>query len=144
MQRTFGRVQQALPTFAGRSSVSSWIHGIAYHLYVDWRRVQQRTEPRPDEWWEACPSPHAAPDQLVAQADLSNAVYAAVDQLDPDQRDCVHLHYYQGLTLQETADAMEVAISTVKYRLRQALVQLQKQLGSSDPAAKSSTDLKAL
>jgi RNA polymerase sigma-70 factor (ECF subfamily) len=28
-QRTFGRVWQALPTFAGRSSVSSWMHSIA-------------------------------------------------------------------------------------------------------------------
>jgi RNA polymerase sigma-70 factor, ECF subfamily len=34
-QRTFGRVWQALPTFAGRSTFSSWIHGIAHHVYVD-------------------------------------------------------------------------------------------------------------
>src|SRR6185503_6946257 len=47
-QRTFARVQQALPTFAGRSSISSWIHGIAYHLYVDWRRAASRVESRPD------------------------------------------------------------------------------------------------
>ena len=33
-QRTFGRVWQALPSFAGRSSVSSWIHGIAYHRRI--------------------------------------------------------------------------------------------------------------
>src|SRR4249919_3572556 len=33
-QRTFGRVWQALPTFAGRSSFSSWIHGIAHHVYL--------------------------------------------------------------------------------------------------------------
>src|SRR6478609_9396765 len=55
-QRTFSRVQQALPTFAGRSSIGSWIHGIAYHIYVDWRRAERRTEPRPDVWWDARPS----------------------------------------------------------------------------------------
>src|ERR1035438_10872783 len=49
-QRTFGRVQQALPSFAGRSSVSSWMHSIAYHVYVDWRRSDRHTEPRSDEW----------------------------------------------------------------------------------------------
>ncbi len=49
-QRTFARVWQALPTFAGRSSFSSWIHGIAHHVYVDWRRANHRTEPRSDEW----------------------------------------------------------------------------------------------
>ena len=35
-----------------------------------------------------------------------------------------------GLTLQETADAMGVATSTVKYRLRQALIELQRKLSS--------------
>src|SRR5215471_12727968 len=49
-QRTFGRVWQALPSFAGCSSVGSWIHGIAYHVYVDWRRANGRIESRPNEW----------------------------------------------------------------------------------------------
>jgi len=40
----------------------------------------------------------------------------------------VQLHYYQELTLQETADALSVATSTVKYRLRQAVAELQKRL----------------
>src|SRR5437868_3088708 len=50
-QQTFSRVWKALPGFAGRSSVASWMHGIAYHVYVDWRRTGFRTEPRSDEWW---------------------------------------------------------------------------------------------
>ena len=49
-----------------------------------------------------------------------------MDALDADVRATVHLHYYQGLTLQETADALGIATSTVKYRLRQALADLQK------------------
>ena len=125
-QRVFARVPQALRTFAGRSSVASWIHGIAHHVYVDWRRADRRTEPRPDEWWEAQPSSEAWPDELAARADLARTLYASVDTLDADLRETVNLHYYQALTLQETADAMGVATSTVKYRLRQALVELQK------------------
>jgi len=31
----------------------------------------------------------------------------------------VHLHYYQGLSLRETAQVLGVATSTVKYRLRE-------------------------
>ena len=56
------------------------------------------------------------------------AVYGSVDELEPDLRQTVQLHYYQGLTLQETADALGVATSTVKYRLRQALTELQRKL----------------
>jgi len=143
-QRTFGRVQQALPSFAGRSSVASWIHGIAYHIYVDWRRANRRTEPRSDEWWAARASSEPSPAELAARSDLARTLYACVDRLDADLRESVHLHYYQGLTLQETADAMDVATSTVKYRLRQAVDELQRKL-SADPAGpKQNQDLKTV
>jgi RNA polymerase sigma-70 factor (ECF subfamily) len=129
-QRTFGRVWQALPTFAGRSSVSSWMHSIAYHVYVDWRRADRHTEPRSNEWWAARPATEPWPDEIVALADSAAAVYGSVEKLEPDLRHTVQLHYYQNLTLQETADAMGVATSTVKYRLRQALTELQRKLAS--------------
>src|SRR5258708_1342314 len=115
-QRTFGRVWQALPTFKGRASVGSWIHGIAYHTYVDWRRANNHTEPRPADWWAERVSADPGPDEIAARNDLATTLYAAVDRLPPELRDTVHLHYYQGLTLQETAEAMGVATSTVKYR----------------------------
>ena len=129
-QRTFGRVWQALPTFAGRSSVSSWMHSIAYHVYVDWRRADRHTEPRSNEWWAARPTSEARPDEIVALADSAAAVYGSVEELEPDLRHTVQLHYYQNLTLQETADAVGVATSTVKYRLRQALTELERKLAS--------------
>jgi RNA polymerase sigma-70 factor, ECF subfamily len=127
-QRTFSRVWQALPTFAGRSSVGSWIHSIAYHVYVDWRRADHHTEPRSSEWWAARAATEATPDEVAAQTDLATTVHGMVGGLEPELRDTVQLHYYQDLTLQETADAIGVATSTVKYRLRQALADLQKKL----------------
>jgi RNA polymerase sigma-70 factor (ECF subfamily) len=141
-QRTFVRVQQSLPSFAGRSSVSSWIHGIAYHVYVDWRRTSYRTEPRSDEWWSACVSNETSPDEAAAQSDLARRLYASVDRLEADLRESVHLHYYQELTLQETADAMDVATSTVKYRLRQALNGLKREFSDEAGQTKSPVNLK--
>jgi len=141
-QRTFSRVWEALPTFAGRSSFSSWIHGIAHHVYVDWRRAN-RLEPRSDEWWGARVAGGPAPDETVASADLAATIFAMVDNLESDLRDTVHLHYYQELTLQETADALGVATSTVKYRLRQALAELQKRLSKDRQPLKVPTPAKA-
>jgi len=129
-QRTFSRMWQALPTFAGRSSVGSWVHSIAHHVYVDWRRADRHTEPRSSEWWAARPSQEALPDEIAAHRDMAATVYGSVDELEPDLRHTVQLHYYQDLTLQETADAMGVATSTVKYRLRQALAELQRKLAA--------------
>ena len=132
-QRTFSRVWESLPTFSGRSSVGSWIHSIAYHTYVDWIRVNNRTEARPNDWWAGRASSEAGPDEIASRNDLAASVYAAVDRLAPELRDTVHLHYFQELTLQETAEAMGVATSTVKYRLRQALGELEDKV-KSDPA----------
>jgi RNA polymerase sigma-70 factor (ECF subfamily) len=127
-QRTFSKMWQALPSFASRASVSSWVHSIAYHVFVDWRRMDRHTEPRPTEWWTAQPSSSAGPDDVLANRDLAARLYSAVDALETTLRETVHLHYYQELTLEETADAMNVATSTVKYRLRLALKELQKQM----------------
>jgi len=129
-QRTFERAWKALPGFAGRSSLSSWMHGIAYHTYVDWQRGNHRTESRSEAWWtdQVCGGP--GPDVLAARHDLAATLYASVERLSPDLRETIHLHYYQELTLQETADAMSVATSTVKYRLRQALGELEKQMNA--------------
>src|SRR5512133_1161559 len=143
-QRTFARVWQALPSFAGRSSVGSWIHSIAYHTYVDWRRGNHHSEPRPDQWWagRVCGAPR--PDELAARRDMAARIYTLVDALPAELRETVHLHYYQDLTLQETAAAMGVATSTVKYRLRQALSELETEIDADPTRADSPTNLKTI
>jgi RNA polymerase sigma-70 factor (ECF subfamily) len=130
-QRTFGRVWQALPGFSGRASVGSWIHSIAYNCYVDWRRASRPTEDRSPEWWASCAASDPGPDESASRNDLSAVTYAAVDQLPAELRETIHLHYYQELTIQETADALGIATSTVKYRVRQALQDLEQKLGAS-------------
>ena len=130
-QRAFIRVAQALPSFAGRSTINTWIHSIAYRIYLDWRRANHRTESRSDEWWAARASRNLPPDRMVEQADLAGCVFASVEKLDPEIRAAVHLHYYQGLSLQETAEAMDIAPGTVKYRLRQAVGELQRELAEN-------------
>jgi RNA polymerase sigma factor (sigma-70 family) len=98
---------------------------------VDWRRASRPVEPRSTEWWASCVSSDPAPDEIASRKDLAATTYAAVDRLQSELRETIHLHYYQELTIQETADAMGVATSTVKYRLRQALAELESELSSS-------------
>src|SRR5262245_19739868 len=88
-QRTFSKVWQALPSFAAKSSVTSWIHSIAYHAFIDWRRMDRHTEPRPTEWWTAQPSGTAGPDDVLATRDLSARLYSAVDALENSLRETV-------------------------------------------------------
>jgi len=126
-QQTFAKAWQSMDRFAGRSTVSAWLHGIAYHVFVDGLRRRKPTESRDEEWWAACPDPFGHFAEL-ADRDSVAAVWRAADQLPDELRQTVHLHYYQELTLQETAHALGIAVSTVKHRLQTGIGHLQELL----------------
>jgi RNA polymerase sigma-70 factor (ECF subfamily) len=60
---------------------------------------------------------------------LAQRLYKAVGRLDEDKKHVVHLHYYQGLSIRETAKVLNIATSTVKYRLREVFKALRVKLG---------------
>ena len=49
MQETFYRAVKNIDRFDGRSSVYTWLCGIAKHLYYDSLRRRKPTEPLPEE-----------------------------------------------------------------------------------------------
>jgi len=129
-QQTFVKVWSSLESFAGRSKFSTWLHAIAHNIYIDWqRRGPSGVRNYPDPWWDECIDTNPGPSTDAADRQTAQRLYEAVDQLDEDQRHVVHLHYYQGLSIRETAKVLNVATSTVKYRLREVLRILRIRLG---------------
>jgi RNA polymerase sigma-70 factor (ECF subfamily) len=121
-QRTFVKVWASLDGFAGRSRFSTWLYRVAYNTYVDWqRRNRGGIQSQTDHWWQACADTKPGPLANAAERQLAQCLYEAVDRLDEDKKHVVHLHYYQGLSIRETAKVLDVAKSTVKYRLREVL-----------------------
>ncbi len=127
-QKTFRKVWLSLSSFQSRSNFSTWVHSIAHHVYVDWRRGRPAPLPQSDQWWHTQPDTGPGPFESVATRDAAEHLYAQVEKLDEEARETVHLHYYQGLTLEQTAEILSVAVSTVKYRLRRALDYLREHL----------------
>jgi RNA polymerase sigma-70 factor (ECF subfamily) len=120
-ERTFFKIWTSMSNYGGRSSFSTWLHSIAHHVYVDWRRKRNPGQSQPPEWWETLPCPEPNPFESLAERDLAIRLYRLVDTLDEETRALVHLHYYQDLSIREVSEALNIATSTVKYRLRQAL-----------------------
>ena|SRR5687767_767868 len=129
-QKTFSKVWASLPAYRGHSHFATWVHSIAHHVYVDSRRAKQLPT-EPENWWTDQPDQAPGPFEAVAQREQAEQLYALVARLDEDERDAVHLHYYQGLTLDQTAEVLSVAVSTVKYRLRRALDFLRRHVPDS-------------
>jgi RNA polymerase sigma-70 factor (ECF subfamily) len=66
-----------------------------------------------------------------ARLDLTHAL----DQLNVEQRAAVALHYYQDLSVEETARTLKVPVDTVKSRLKSALRRLRELTGSEEAFA---------
>ena len=61
-------------------------------------------------------------------ADERLALERAIVTLPPEQREVIHLHVFEGMTLKETADATGESINTVASRYRYALERLRHEL----------------
>lgn len=119
-QQTFLKVWSSLDGFKGRSKFSTWLYRIAHNTFIDWqRRNTSGIQSNTDRWWKEYTNKNSGPFANVAERQLTQRLYEAVDQLDEDKKHVVHLHYYQGLSLRETAKVLGIATSTVKYRLRE-------------------------
>ena len=72
-------------------------------------------------------------DMWVAQVDVDRVVdldgaLTKLETLDPRQGQIVELHYFGGLTLEETAAALDFSLATVKRDLRVARAWLAAEL----------------
>lgn len=56
------------------------------------------------------------------------ALYAAIRALPPDQRAAIALHHFEGLSVAETAVALDAPVGTIKTRLMHARLKLRAAL----------------
>ena len=136
-QQTFLKVWSSFDGFAGRSRFSTWLYRIAHNTFLDWlRKNVGNIQARPDEWWQECIDQDPGPFANLAERQVALRLYEAVDELDEDKKHVVHLHYYQGLSLRETAKVLNIATSTIKYRLREVFKILRIKLGFPETGLK--------
>jgi RNA polymerase sigma-70 factor (ECF subfamily) len=112
-------------TWQGRDP-QAWLVTIARNLVADYfKSARQRLEHsvgdiHDHDRVDADPSPAR---QLIA-AEVAAALRTAIDGLSPEQRQCVELRYFAGLTVAETAAAMgrnDGAVKALQYRAVRAL-----------------------
>ncbi|MCW2497118.1 sigma-70 family RNA polymerase sigma factor [Jatrophihabitans sp.] len=114
-QETYARAFTSLHRFAGRSSVRTWLLGIARHVCADAVRsaVRERALPAERERHGSDPAD-------------SVALRALLDGLDPDRREAFVLTQIVGLSYAEAADVCSCPVGTIRSRVaraRDALVQ---------------------
>ena len=127
-QDTFVKVWSSLESYRTSFKFTTWIYTIAYRTYVDRQRKKKYISCLPDEWWREGTDNN--PGHLEEEADrqMAQNLYEAVERLDEGKKLVVYLHYYQGVSLRETAKVLDIATSTVKYRLREVIKILRSEI----------------
>lgn len=129
VQETWVRAARRLDSFAWRSSLGTWLTGIAVNVCRDLiRRRQARLRPVPIETAEAS-EPAAGPPAGGLRIDLERAIA----QLPHRYRQVLVLHDVEGLTHREISDLLDIEIGTSKSQLHQARKAMRQRLALGAP-----------
>src|SRR4051794_14099033 len=108
-QETYARAFTSLHRFAGRSSVRTWLLGIARYVCADAVRLAVRERAHP-----------AKPERLAPDPGEQVALRDLLDGLDSDRREAFVLTQIVGLSYAEAADVCKCPVGTIRSRVARA------------------------
>jgi len=146
---TLYEVWKAPAKFRGESQFSTWLIGIARNkVLMHWRgRKPDADHDDVADLAEQLASDAPGAFEQMAQNQRADGVRTCVDKLKADFRECVHLVFYEGMSLAEVAGVQGCPENTVKTRLfhaRQKLknclrMVIEREGGKLAPAAGSTS-----
>ncbi len=136
-QEVFLRVFRTIHRFRGHSALRTWIYRIAVNQVRNrqrwWRRRHRGDQVSLDEHLlrhgdVPVRSNVMAPDRMFANHELAERLQAALERLPFEQRTAIVLREIEGLSYDEIAFTLQLAVGTVKSRLTRARQALRAEL----------------
>lgn len=127
-QMTFVQAFEGLGRFARRSSLRTWLFGIAHHRCLDLLKIHRRRQkrfPLMDELPERPAPVETSEDHLAARSRIG-ALGECLRQLAPHIRAAVLLRFQQGLTYEEMSRLEGERPATLQARVVRALPVLRR------------------
>ena len=132
-QETFVRVYRGLGGFRGGARFSTWLHRVAYNVFVNHAGRSRRRDLLADQAGHAGfdePSSGAVADQGAADgALLRYDLERAMSVLRPAEIAALTLSYVQLLSHEEIAEVLDCPVGTVKSHVTRGKDKLRAQLG---------------
>ncbi|HUF01594.1 MAG TPA: sigma-70 family RNA polymerase sigma factor [Gaiellaceae bacterium] len=125
-QEVFLRVYQGLAGFSLRSRFTTWLFQVTKNRVLDELRALER-RPRAVVALEDIP-PLEVVDAPAERAETIDAVWRAVEVLNPDLKMALLLRDVVGLPYSEIAETLEITLATVKWRIYKAREEVQAAL----------------
>ena len=122
-QEVFLRVFQGLPSFSLRSKFTTWLFQVTKNRVLDELRASER-RPRAVVALDDI-APLEIVDAPLERIEAIDAVWRAVEELNVDLKMALLLRDVVGMSYTEIADALEVTLATVKWRIYKAREEVQ-------------------
>jgi RNA polymerase sigma-70 factor (ECF subfamily) len=103
-----------------KGTPATWMFSIARNLRIDRLRKEVCWQELSDEVAEATPSEEAPPEDTASERQRQVRVHTVLAALPDEQREVVTLAFIDGLSHNEIAARLSLALGTVKSRLRLA------------------------
>ena len=135
-QEVFLRVFRTIHRFRGQSSLRTWIYRIAVNQARNrhrfWRRRHRADQVSLDQHvamhGDVFSGVGPTPERVLAQKELAERLRVALNRLPFDQRTAIVLREVDGLSYEEIAYSLQLAVGTVKSRLTRARQALRAEL----------------
>jgi RNA polymerase sigma factor (sigma-70 family) len=132
LQQTFLQLHRARNDFRAGAQLRPWLFTIALNLKREYFRRSARRPEAPLEL-DGRSDPAVGP-RGVEQLDAAQALWSALDRIQPDQREVIVLHWFEGLSFPEVSELLGVSVAAVKVRAHRGYVALRALLGGNRDA----------
>jgi RNA polymerase sigma-70 factor (ECF subfamily) len=129
-QETLIRAWRDLPGLRDPDRFDAWLHRLVVRTCLNLIRHRRH---RPIEV-EITPLDVPSVDDESGQIADREAIDEGLRCIPPEWRAIVVLHFYVGLSLPETAQALGLPVGTVKSRLHRSLTTMRAAIGLEDPS----------
>jgi len=135
-QEAFLRLHRALPEFRGDSRVSTWLYRTVTRLAIDFMRRERlkrrlffsRRDEDDFDPVDLASDPRDNPERDLNGKQAVRRLRQALGRLSPRQRAIFTLRHYEGMSLREIAELLDIEEGTVKTHLHRAVTALRSEL----------------
>jgi RNA polymerase sigma-70 factor, ECF subfamily len=141
-QETFSAAWEKIGGFTGASSLSTWLHRIAYRKFLDTcrhrkKKINGHSSDKIDH--VICQSPPPLEEALAIEE--FEQLHQAINCLKPAEKSVIVFYYLQGLSHQEVADVTGEPSGTVRWRARRALENLREWFNGKEKHGRKPTTI---
>lgn len=129
MQDTFVAIWRNAKQYAGSSTVSTWMFGIARYKMLDWLRIHYKSSEREVAWSEELADAKELTEQDFAAALATElSITSALATLPPHYAEVFYLVFVESMNYREVSVLLELPEGTVKSRMHQAKARIRQNL----------------